>query len=83
MDCIFRTLTQELPQIPEVHCSRERSRAAWKIIEEVSIKLYECVARSYPFIILNVVPFLLMPLLFSAVSDALCGAGAISNFKIM
>ncbi|XXG89001.1 hypothetical protein AAC387_Pa12g1109 [Persea americana] len=29
-----RNLAQEIPQSPEVHCSRERSRAAWKIIEE-------------------------------------------------
>ncbi|PKA61361.1 hypothetical protein AXF42_Ash020337 [Apostasia shenzhenica] len=29
-----RTLKQEVEQIHEVHCSRERSRAAWKVIEE-------------------------------------------------
>ncbi|KAJ6812292.1 uncharacterized protein M6B38_149360 [Iris pallida] len=28
------TLKQDVPQKHEVHCSRERSRAAWKIIEE-------------------------------------------------
>lgn len=31
----FRTLKQEQGESFEVHCSRERSRAAWKIIEEV------------------------------------------------
>ncbi|XP_020574899.1 uncharacterized protein LOC110020935 isoform X2 [Phalaenopsis equestris] len=32
-----RTLKQEVEQIHEVHCSRERSRAAWKAIEEYLI----------------------------------------------
>lgn len=32
---IVRSILQEDAQIHEVHCSRERSRIAWKIIEEV------------------------------------------------
>ena len=32
---MLRTLKQERGDALEVHCSRERSRAAWKIIEEV------------------------------------------------
>lgn len=35
MSLILRTLKLELGDAVEVHCSRERSRAAWKIIEEV------------------------------------------------
>ena len=37
---IFRTLKQEEQHAHEVHCSRERSRAAWKIIEEVTYKYF-------------------------------------------
>lgn len=38
-----------------MHCSRERSRAAWKIIEEVCTELCENVARSYPFLVHDVI----------------------------
>lgn len=31
----FRPLKQVEENVHEVHCSRERSRAAWQIIEEV------------------------------------------------
>lgn len=34
-----RTLKQEPGRAHEVHCSRERSRAAWGVIEEVTFKL--------------------------------------------
>ncbi|XP_021812761.1 uncharacterized protein LOC110755786 [Prunus avium] len=36
-----RTLKQELGDPPEVHCSRERSRAAWKIIQEYLMPFVE------------------------------------------
>ncbi|RWR96934.1 hypothetical protein CKAN_02633900 [Cinnamomum micranthum f. kanehirae] len=36
-----RNLAQEIPESPEVHCSRERSRAAWKIIEEYLMPFVE------------------------------------------
>lgn len=35
LSSILRTLKQEVGPKNEVHCSRERSRAAWKAIEEV------------------------------------------------
>lgn len=35
MCLIFRAIEEENGDNVEVHCSRERSRAAWKIIEEV------------------------------------------------
>lgn len=33
---VDRTLKQVEEDVQEIHCSRERSRAAWEIIEEVS-----------------------------------------------
>lgn len=39
MYCLYlmiRTVGQDQDGVHEVHCSRERSRAAWKIIEEVA-----------------------------------------------
>ncbi|KAL3512607.1 hypothetical protein ACH5RR_025324 [Cinchona calisaya] len=36
-----RTLKQEDPQVHEVHCSRERSRVAWSIIEEYLMPFVE------------------------------------------
>uniref|UniRef100_A0A2P2IPJ7 Uncharacterized protein MANES_15G155700 n=1 Tax=Rhizophora mucronata TaxID=61149 RepID=A0A2P2IPJ7_RHIMU len=42
-----RIIKQEQENMHEVHCSRERSRAAWKIIEEV---LLACVSNLICFI---------------------------------
>ncbi|XP_024025015.1 uncharacterized protein LOC21391554 isoform X1 [Morus notabilis] len=36
-----RTLKQDEEHVPEVHCSRERSRAAWKIVEEFLMPFVE------------------------------------------
>ncbi|KAI5664978.1 hypothetical protein M9H77_24301 [Catharanthus roseus] len=36
-----RSLKQEDPHVHEVHCSRERSRAAWKVIEEYLMPFVE------------------------------------------
>ncbi|KAB1217299.1 hypothetical protein CJ030_MR4G021022 [Morella rubra] len=38
---VARTLKQELEHAHEVHCSRERSRAAWKVIEEYLMPFVE------------------------------------------
>ncbi|KAI8529153.1 hypothetical protein RHMOL_Rhmol12G0203600 [Rhododendron molle] len=38
---VFRTLKQEDQHTHEVHCSRERSRAAWEIIEEYLMPFVE------------------------------------------
>lgn len=38
LELIFSTPEQDWNNAHEVHCSRERSRAAWKIIEEVFIR---------------------------------------------
>ncbi|KAF2316502.1 hypothetical protein GH714_041843 [Hevea brasiliensis] len=38
---MFRTLKQEQGNAHEVHCSRERSRAAWKIIEKYLMPFVE------------------------------------------
>jgi hypothetical protein len=41
---VFRTVKQEEGHAHKVHCSRERSRAAWQAIEEVTgIILVLCV----------------------------------------
>ncbi|XP_022882612.1 uncharacterized protein LOC111399490 isoform X2 [Olea europaea var. sylvestris] len=38
---ISRNLKEDQSQVPEVHCSRERSRAAWKVIEEYLMPFLE------------------------------------------
>lgn len=44
---VFRTVKQEEGHAHKVHCSRERSRAAWQAIEEVTgIILVLCFLRS-------------------------------------
>ena len=42
MYAIFRELEEEVGGAVEIHCSRERSRAAWKIIEEVLERNVHC-----------------------------------------
>lgn len=79
---MYRTLKQELGDPPEVHCSRERSRAAWKIIQEVWKKIVHKLFYYYIFIAVSRIS-ISFSLLFGAVLDALCRERAVSDSKNM
>lgn len=80
-----RSVKQEDSHVQEIHCSRERSRAAWSIIDEVQgsaefahnseqlkIFFFECrIGNS------------IVSRFMIAVSNAICGTRKVSNFTAL
>lgn len=79
---MLRNVKQDQDGVHEVHCSRERSRAAWKIIEEVLVDETIICFWSLPPEIFGVPHCLVHNLvIFCAVFDALCGERGLSDLK--
>ena len=84
MMLVFRAVKQEEGHAHKIHCSRERSRAAWQAIEEVTgIILLMCILRLTAcgdiICVAFVVMFFVLPC--GVVCDAICGTGEVSDFE--